>query len=295
MTNQRKAEVILLSLTFIWGTTFTLVKDSLNYASPLLFIAVRFLFATIFMTIFFYRQLKDISSGEIQRASVLGILLFMGFATQTIGLQYTTASKSAFFTGTTVIFTPLLQFIIERKPPLVGNIFGVIIVTLGLYFLTSPKGSEFNFGDGLTLVCAVIFAIYIVYIDIATQSGSPLRITYIQIFTNGILSLIFSFIFEDLLFNLNLNLILSILYLSLLATILTLFLQAKWQKETTPTKAAIIFTIEPLVAAFFAYLFLNENLGLIGIIGGILIIMGLILSELSENIKYLNLPLTLKE
>lgn len=234
-----------------------------------------------------------VTKEELYHSSILGILLFLGFSTQTIGLLYTSASKSAFLTGMAVIFTPIFQFLIEKKPPLFGNVIGVIIVSLGLYFLTSPKGSEFNFGDSLTIACAIIFALYIVYVDIATQIGNPLRMTFFQILINGLLSLFFSFIFEDIKFNFTSNVIFSLVYLSVLATVLTLYLQMKWQKETTPTKAAVIFTLEPVIAAILAYLFLSENIGLLGIVGGATILFGLILSEVADDIPILNYSLTL--
>lgn len=294
MTKGKKAELILLSITIIWGATFTIVKSSLDYISPLFFIAVRFIFASIILLIFFSKQIKEFNLSDLQHSSILGILLFLGFAAQTIGLQYTTASKSAFLTGMTVIFTPLFQFILGRKAPLIGNIIGVFVVSFGLYLLTSPKGSEFNFGDGLTISCAIVFALYIVYVDVATQENNPLRITFFQILINGLLSLIFALLFEKIVFKPNYNLLFSLVYLSLLATILTLFLQMKWQKETTPTKAAVIFTIEPVIATILAYLFLGENLGFVGIIGGGLILVGLIISEISDNIQFLNISLNIR-
>lgn len=295
MTKQRKAEIILLSLTVIWGGTFAIVKGSLNQISPLFFISVRFLFAATILTILFFPRLKTITLNEIQRASALGILLFLGFATQTIGLQYTTASKAAFLTGTMVIFVPIFQFIMERKAPNLGNIIGVIIVSVGLYLLTSPKGAEFNFGDGLNLVCAIIFAVYIVYLDMATQEGDPLNITYIQIVTNAFISIIAALVFENIFIKVSANLIYAFLYLSLLATTFTLYLQTKWQKETTPTKAAVIFTIEPVFAAAIAYFMLNELIGWMGVVGGAVIIIGLIISEISDDFPLLRMSLNIKE
>lgn len=293
LTRKRKAELILLSITLIWGATFSIVKSSLSDVSPLFFIGIRFIIASVFLLIFFSREIKNFTQEELYHSSILGILLFLGFAAQTIGLLYTSASKSAFLTGMAVIFTPLFQFLIERKAPLLGNVIGVIIVSVGLYFLTSPKGSEFNFGDGLTIACAIIFALYIVYVDIATQTSNPLRITFLQILINGVLSLFLALIFEDIRFKFSSNVIFALIYLSLLATVLTLYLQMKWQKETTPTKAAVIFTLEPVIAAILAYLFLGENIGLLGVIGGATILFGLILSEISDDIPILNYSLNL--
>jgi drug/metabolite transporter (DMT)-like permease len=295
LTKQHKAESILLSLTIIWGGTFAIVKGMFNDVSPLLLIGTRFLFVAILMVPFILPKLRQIKFEDIQKGTILGLLLFFGFAAQTIGLQYTTASKSAFLTGTMVIFTPVLQFIMEKRAPKLGNVFGVLIVSAGLYILTSPKGSEFNFGDGLNLVCAILFAIYTVYVDMATQRGEIVNINFVQICTNGIVSLIAALIFEDMFINFTFNFISSFLYLSILATGLTLYLVVKWQRETTPTKAAVIYSIEPVIAAGFAYLLLNEIIGVYGIIGGAIIITGLVISEVSDNIPVLNYSLNLKD
>ncbi len=295
MTKRRKAEIILLGATVIWGGTFAIVKGSLNEISPLFFIAVRFIIAAFLFYIIFWKNLKKIDLETIQKGSVLGILLFLGFASQTIGLQTTTASKAAFLTGTMVIFTPIFQFIMQKRAPMLGNAIGVLIVTAGLYILTSPKGSEFNFGDGLNLVCAIVFAVYIVYLDTATQEGDPAQLTFIQLVTNGILSLTAALLFENIIFQPSSNLFFSFVYLILLATMLTLYLQTKWQKETTPTRAAVIFTIEPVFAAIIAYILLTEIIGITGIIGGAIIIVGLIVSEISDEIPGLNISLNLKE
>jgi drug/metabolite transporter (DMT)-like permease len=183
----------------------------------------------------------------------------------------------------------------EKRAPKLGNVVGVLIVSAGLYLLTSPKGSEFNFGDGLNLVCAILFAIYTVYVDMATQQGDIVNINFIQILTNGVVSLIAALMFEDIFVNLSINLISSFLYLSLFATMLTLYLIVKWQRETTPTKAAVIYSVEPVIAAGFAYLLLNEMIGVYGIIGGAIIITGLLISEVSDNIPVLNYSLNLKD
>jgi drug/metabolite transporter (DMT)-like permease len=295
LTKQHKAEIILLSSTVIWGGTFAIVKGALDNISPLFLVATRFLFVTVLFLPFIFTRLKTIKSSDIQKGIILGTLLFFGFATQTIGLQYTTASKAAFLTGTMVIFTPILQLIMEKRAPKLGNVVGVLIVSAGLYLLTSPKGSEFNFGDGLNLVCAILFAIYTVYVDMATQQGDIVNINFIQILTNGVVSLIAALMFEDIFVNLSINLISSFLYLSLFATMLTLYLIVKWQRETTPTKAAVIYSVEPVIAAGFAYLLLNEMIGVYGIIGGAIIITGLLISEVSDNIPVLNYSLNLKD
>jgi drug/metabolite transporter (DMT)-like permease len=180
--------------------------------------------------------------------------------------------------------------IIERRVPKVGNIAGVAFVSAGLWFLTSPSGSSFNTGDALTLLCAVLFAIYIVYIDVVAHDMSAMQLTFVQMATNAILALGATLAFDTLPTRLPAGTVVAVLYLTVFATILTTFMQTRYQKETTPTRAAIIFTIEPVVAALSAAAVLGEQIGLGGAVGGSLIIGGVLLSELSEGIPLLNRP-----
>ena len=290
MTVKSRAEGVLIALTMIWGSTFVIGKFVLQNLSPLQMIAIRFTVASAFFLTFFPRRIFPLNRRQIIRGGILGIFLFLGFVAQTVGLTVTTASKSAFITGMMVVFVPLLQVIIERRAPKVGNIAGVIVVSAGLWLLTSPSGSSFNTGDALTLLCAVLFAVYIVYIDVIAHDMSALQLTFLQMATNAVLALGATLAFDTVPTRVPAGTLIAVLYLTFFATILTTFLQTRFQKETTPTRAAIIFTIEPVVAAVTAAAILGEQVGLGGAAGGGLIIGGVLLSELSEGIPLLNRP-----
>ncbi len=211
------------------------------------------------------------------------MLLFLGFASQTVGLQYTGASKSAFVTGMMVVFTPICQLIIERRAPKVGNIIGILLVTVGLYFLTSPAGSEFNIGDALNLFCAVTFALYIVYLDVFSKDVDPVQLTMAQFVVCMVLGFVSGALFEHPRFSPDLTGLGALLYLTIFATVIALFVQNRFQKDTTPTRSAVIFSIEPVLAAGFSYLLLGEVLGVGGMLGGALIVGGILTSELSPG------------
>jgi drug/metabolite transporter (DMT)-like permease len=282
MTPRTRAEVLLLSCTLIWGGTFAVTKSGLDEISPLLLITLRFAVATVLFAPFVASGLRHMSAVTLKGGLIIGVLLFIGFVTQTIGLQYTSASKSGFITGLLVVFTPIFQIIIERKAPKTGNVLGVILVTTGLYLLTSPQGSEFNIGDGLTLVCAAVFGLYIVCLDIYTKVGNVGQIAFLQFSITGAGALVGALFFEDMMLKPSWNLAGAIAYLALLATLYTLTVQTRYQKDTTPTRAAIIFSVEPVFAALIAYLALSEVIGVMGVVGGGLIVAGLIVSELSD-------------
>jgi drug/metabolite transporter (DMT)-like permease len=288
VTAKSKAESALLATTLVWGGTFAVVKLGMQDVSPILLIAVRFTIAGLLYAALFWRRIFPLTATAILKGTILSLFLFAGFVSQNIGLTITTASKSAFITSMMVIFVPVLQFVIERKAPRIGNIMGIVVVCAGLWFLTSPAGSAFNAGDALTLVCAILFAFYIVYLDVVSREMTPLQVTFIQMGVIAVLSTVSVILFETPRFQVTGQSILTLLYLTFLATALTTYVQSRFQKDTTPTRAVVIFSIEPVVAAAVAYVLLGEQLGNMGMLGGALIIGGVLLSEISDSIPILN-------
>jgi drug/metabolite transporter (DMT)-like permease len=198
-------ETILMINTLIWGATFVIIKSALTNISPLLFISIRFLTATLILLPFAYRIFRKINKQILRDGTLLGLLFFVGFATQTVGLRYTTATKSAFITGTFVIFTPVFQTLIEKRPPKKGVLLGILLVLAGLIFLTSKEDSflsifseiskNFNAGDFFTLLCAIFFALYVVSLDIISKKNDYKPLVFLQISITGICGLLFSFLF----------------------------------------------------------------------------------------------------
>jgi drug/metabolite transporter (DMT)-like permease len=210
-------------------------------------------------------------------------MLGTGIVIQNYGIYETTASKAAFITGLMVIFTPVAQMLLEKRAPKTGNIIGIVVVIVGLYLLTSPTGSGINIGDLLVLFSAMIFGVYIVFLDIFTKVENVLHLASIQV-TMTTITAALTIPFEEIVFFPETQLIVSIIYMGICATVITTYIQTRYQKDTTPTRAVIIFTFEPVIAAVLAYYILNELLGIMGIIGAILIIIGILISEFSDHL-----------
>lgn len=295
------AEFMLLLITLLWGATFSIVKESLNNASPILFISMRFSLASIVIVPFVYKHRKIFSATSIKAGLFLGTLLFFSFAAQTIGLKYTTATKSGFITGSLVVMIPMFQIIIENKKPTKGALVGVFLVFVGILFLSNggnsfltfltDLGRNFNVGDLLTLLCAVLFAIHVVYLDIFSKKENIVVLFSLQIITTALMGIIFTFIFsyfdyEKINFKLTENLLFGLIYTAIFATVITTILQTKYQKEVSPTKAGLIYSFEPIFAAIIAFFALNEKITNFGLIGCLLIFLGLISSEIIEVILY---------
>ena len=297
MLKKYTGESALLFTTVIWGGTFAIIKTALGSISPMIFLSFRFSVAAILFLPFVFGRLKKLDSSSIKGGLILGLLYFGGFATQTLGLNYTSATKSAFITGTFVIFTPIFQIIIEKKLPTKGNIIGIILVASGLLFLSSREnhfldvihefGTNFNVGDYLTLICAVFYSLYIVYLDIVSKKFDNLSLVFMQISVTAVGGITGAMIFQatgiDISrFILNKDVIFAVIYTSLLATILTTTLQTKFQKYITPAKAGIIFSFEPIFASVVAFFLLSEKISNFGFIGCIFIFCGLLISEVVD-------------
>lgn len=288
-------EIALLFNTLIWGGTFALIKNAFNDISPLLFLGLRFTFAALIFLPFVYASLKKTNKQTLIAGSILGFFYFAGFTTQSLGLNLTTATKSGFITGTFVVFIPILQLIIEKRKPKWFNILSVILVLIGLILLSSKGenaldfikqiGSDFNLGDLLTLLCALLFAFQVVYVDVFTKKYDYLPMVFVQLLITGVGGFILSYIFsisslETVKFTINSTVIAAILYTAIFASTIATVIQLKFQKLVSPTKAGIIFSIEPIFAAVFAYFLLSEKISNFGLIGCVLIFIGLIVSEL---------------
>ncbi|WP_337872766.1 DMT family transporter [Ignavibacterium sp.] len=291
-------ESALLLNTLIWGGTFALIKNALTDISPLLFLGIRFFIAAMLLYPFIHYTLKKMDKNTFIAGSVLGIFYFLGFATQTVGLNFTTATKSGFITGTFVVIIPILQTIIERKKPKWYNIVSIVFVMIGLVFLSSrgdnlfqfinELGSDFNIGDFLTLLCAILFAFQVVYVDVFTKKYDYMPMVFIQLVITGLGGFLGSVILsgvglEIIKFTLNTNVVFAIVYTSVFASIIATILQLKFQKVVTPTKAGIIYSFEPIMAALLAFFILGEKISKFGMFGGVFILIGLLLSEILEN------------
>ncbi len=250
----------------------------------------RFSLAALLVGMYTWKDIKATTRESLRAGLILGVYLGLAFALQTIGLLHTTASKAGFLTGTMVVFTPLLQLLIERRLPSFGNIVGVIIVGVGLFIFTSPGGGSFTHGDLLVLLCAVVYAFYIVYLDVYTKDGFRREIVFYQFIVTAAIAFIAAPFLDHGVSNFTPKALGAIFYLGFFASAIAIFIQSKYQRETTPTKAAIIFTAEPVFAAIIAYLLLDEIMTGTAVFGATIIFVGLLFSELHAGIRNREYP-----
>ena len=278
-----RADLYLLGITVIWGSSFIAVKIALNFSSPLLFLTFRFFLASIILFILFRKVILKLDKDTLRAGIIMGCLLGIGFGAQTYGLDYTTASKSAFVTGTFVVMVPLFSIVFEKIIPRKLLWVGVFLAIIGLYFLTSPEGTSFNYGDRFTAIGAVAFAAHTVALQIYSKRHDFIQLTFLQVFVTALIGLLTTILFETPRFEVNTTLLSVIIGTALFPTVLNFYIITKYQRYTSSTRAAIIYSFEPVAAALIAYMILGEVLGIRGVIGGALIFGGMIISEMKKK------------
>jgi len=280
MTKQLKADLSLLAVTLVWGSSFVLTKNSLDHLDTYNFLAIRFLLAALISGIIFYRNIINADKATIKYGVLIGIILFTAYAFQTVGLNYTSASKSGFITGFAVVIVPILSaFLLKIKPPK-SAIIGVVFAIIGLSFLTLDSSLSLSIGDLYTLICAFMFALHIITVGKYTVNVDSIAMAIIQIGVVGVLSLFVSFSTEKPILPTGLEIWVPMLILSVLCTSGAYIIQNLMQKFTSPTHTALIYSGEPVFSAIFAYYVASEVLTKRAIFGSILILFGMIVSEL---------------
>jgi drug/metabolite transporter (DMT)-like permease len=291
------ADLSLLAVALIWGSTFVIVQNAIAFLEPFTFNGVRFTIASLILLIilitFNREQLRQCDLKLFSSGVFIGFWLFVGYATQTVGLLYTSSSKAGFITGLSVVLVPVFSFAILKIKPTKNAVLGVSVATVGLYLLTMTDRVLLNIGDGLVFICAIAFALQIIFTGKYSSSYPSLLLTVIQISTVAVLSLGFSILFEDWKVTINTTIMFdttvltALLITSLLATAFAFFIQTSVQKYTTPTRVALIFATEPVFAAITGFIWAHDRLSFSAITGCLFIFAGMIFAEMPTQKGYL--------
>ncbi|MEF9961200.1 MAG: DMT family transporter [Erysipelotrichaceae bacterium] len=274
------ANMILVVIAIVWGGGFIATQGALDGFTPMWMMTIRFFIAGGILLLFSYKQISLLNKHTIFKGIIAGILLFSAFAFQTIGIQYTTASKSAFLTATNVIFVPYLLWAVMKRKPKRKEVIASIACVIGVALLTlDGSGLSLSKGDLLTIICAVFFSLHMIAIEQFSNRIPALALTCLQLLTAGFLSLIFAIPFEAMPSNVSSSAFQSLLFLIFLSTLFAYLLQTIAQKYTSANTTALILSMEALFACLFAYLFLNERLSVSMIAGGCIIFASVVWME----------------
>jgi drug/metabolite transporter (DMT)-like permease len=279
-----RADFALAGVTIIWGTTFVLVKSALAEVSTFIFLTLRFWIAAVAMLLIYRGAIRKQTLGP---GVLAGTLLFTAYVLQTLGLEYTTPSKSAFLTGLSIPMVPFISSVVYKLKPRLVEVAGILIASLGMMLMTASPVAGWRFGmdrgDVLSLLCAVTFAFHIVIIGHYSQIHGFASLATIQIATAAALGAVFVWFAEPVRFHLTPTVAFALLTTGLLATALAFTTQAWAQQYTSPARAALIFTLEPPVAWLTSYVLTGEKMANRGKVGAIMILAGILLVELTRG------------
>ncbi|HHV65898.1 MAG TPA: DMT family transporter [Peptococcaceae bacterium] len=283
------ADFSLLMVALSWGATFTIVKTAIEDLPPFPFLAIRFALAFLTLAPFLWLKRQAINKKTALKGLLLGFFLFAGYATQTIGLQYTTASNAGFITGLSIVIVPLLVAIHQRKLPPKAITAGALTATIGLALLSIGDNFSVNSGDPIVLTCAFFYALHIFFVGRFAPGLDATVLTAFQLLMASALNGVCTLLFPQPQFAFTPYVWFGLFITAVFCTSLAFLIQTKMQQFTSASHTAIIFAAEPVFAALFAFLLAGELLSLRGYIGAALVLAGILLAELS-SIKKNPLP-----
>ena len=283
-----------LLCTFIWGTTFIAQETGMDAIGPYVFNGVRFFVGFLTLLPFYYFIEKKKSFNEISKdkknffklSFLIGIFLFFGTLFQQVALLYTDVANAAFFTIFYVPMVPIIIFFLFKKNIHWSVWPSSVLCVIGGYLLTNFQDATIRFGDTLVVICAIFWALHIIFIGIIIEKFNvPILIGIIQTLVVSVLSLILGLIFEEFILENILIHKFQILYAGILSGGIAFVLQIYAQKNISSAPAAIIFSLEGVFATIAAWIILSQILDFNNIIGCLFILIGVLISQLVPQIK----------
>lgn len=284
-TKRISADILLVITTFFWGVTFVVVKDAIKSVGVFLFLSQRFILAASLMTAIAVLLRRPFTPNLLAKGAIMGFFLFGGYAFQTAALLYTSASNTAFLTGLNVVLIPILGTFFYGYKVRRQTLWGVVLAALGLYLLSTNGGTlNPNYGDLLAVICAVSVGLHVIYTGKYAATGDVYWLTAIQLGMVALLSVISSLFLGVDITLWHHEILWALVITVIFATVFAFLVQTSMQRFTSPTRTALIFCMEPVFAALYAWFAAGERLGVPGLIGALMILSGMILSELETGV-----------
>lgn len=276
----RRQELALVAITMFWGGTFPIIHYALTICGPFFFVGCRFILAALLLGFCFRKALREAAPHDVFAGCVIGVVAFLGYFLQTYGLQTISSSRSAFLTALYVPLVPIMQWLFLRRPPTFMNWIGVLCAFAGLLLMAGPgnAGGSFGRGEAATLCGAVVFAGEIIAIGFFAGRVQLQCVTFVQLLTAGVLSLLLMIVTGEPAPSDHLDLALALAAGLGLATAV-IQLTMNWaQRSVSPTRATLIYASEPVWGGFFGRL-TGDRLPLPALIGAACIVTGVLVSE----------------
>ncbi|MDR2789635.1 MAG: DMT family transporter [Campylobacteraceae bacterium] len=278
------ADMSLLAVAIVWGSTFLIVQDAIKQTPVYTFLFWRFLLAAVLMAVFSVKHIQALDKRTLFAGFVLGAFLFLGYVFQTFGLVYTYSSTVGFITGLNVVIIPFVLLIIFRKKVSFYSCAGAIAAALGLYFLSANAHVGMGKGEFYAFICAVMFSLQIVFTGFYTNKHDTHSLVFVQFCAVSVFCFFGIFALNNPLLPPTFDslFIKAVVITSVFATVFAFFIQTAMQKFTSSAKTAIIFTCEPVAAGVVGYFFANEAFTPAQFVGAVLIIIGMLAAEIGE-------------
>ena len=271
MSNQRKADLALVLVTLFWGVSYYLVNLCLAELQPMNLNAFRFLLAFLVLGPIFWKKLWNAS-----RATLVGV-----YAGATYGVAYTSISNAGFICALPVVFTPLLDFAVNRRKPGKKLAVALVMCTVGLALLTLNDQFRPATGDLICLVCAVCYAADMLVTEraVARPDVDAVTLGVCQLGVAGVLMLLVSALVEQPRLPQTPGIWGAAIFLGLFCSGIAFVIQSVAQQYTTASHVGVIFTLEPVFSGIVAYFFADEKLLPRGYVGAALMLLSLLVME----------------
>jgi len=278
-TMKRFAKPALLLATLIWGSSFVVMKDTLDLVPVFFLLSVRFSIAAVLLALVFWRRWKEMNASHLKRGLMMGGLLFLAYVAQTFGLTGTTPGNNAFLTAAYCVIVPFLYWVSFKHRPDKYNVAAALVCIVGIGFVSLSSELTIGWGDGLTLVGGFFFAAHILAVARSAQEHDVFLLTIIQFATAGGLAIVCSLIFDVMPEASMISAAPALIYLTLLCTAGALLLQNIGQKYTEPAQASVLLTLESVFGIICSIIFYQEKPSAQNFLGFALIFGAVILSE----------------
>lgn len=277
-------KLALVASAAIWGGAFVVVKGALDDISPAWLLALRFASTTIILCAVFSRTLHvHLDAEHLRAGAILGLFSGTAFLAQYVGLSDTTPGRSAFLTATYVVFVPLLNWIVVRRRPAGVHIVAALLAVAGVGFISLSEGLSFSlsWGDMVTLVCAVLFALHIVYVARFSDGRDIMTLTIVQIGFSTIVALVWALVFDPVpdLAGAGGGFWVAFGYIVIMSSCIAMVVQNVGQSIVEPATAALLLSLESVFAVIFSVVFYHEVLTARVVVGFALIFAAVLVSE----------------
>lgn len=278
---QIKADIMMLIVTICWGSSYLFMKIGLDTIEGFTLIFLRFIIAFLFAGLVFYKRILRVNKQTVLYAAILGSVLFFAFAFLAVGIKTTTASNAGFLVSLAVVFVPVISGLYTRQKPDTHLVIGVLTAFIGIGLLTVSDSFQLSLGDLLCIVCALLYSFHIILTGKLTKEVDSIALGVLQLGFCAAWGFLFSFLFEKPQLPHTTEAWIAVLALSIVCSALGFIIQTIAQQYTSPTHTGLIFSLEPIFSALFAFIFIGETLTTRGYIGASLVILGILFAEIN--------------